>query len=86
MSRYLAGSTRNRKQAMIDWISKKQREQKRKEEHEKALRESLAEKVSRYEREHSEPPEQQADQDYTELLVDGKKLRVAKQVIDVTDV
>lgn len=71
---------------MIDWISKKQREKKRDEAHEKALRESLAAKVSQYEKEHSEPADGEGEQDYTELLVDGKKLRVAKQVIDVTDI
>lgn len=71
---------------MIDWISKKHKEKKRKEDHEKALRESLARKVSRYEEEHSGPAGDESGQDYTELLVDGKKLRVAKQVIDVTDV
>ena len=71
---------------MIDWISKKHREQKRKEEHERALRESLAAKVSQYEMENSGPLDSQDGQDYTELFLDGKKLRVAKQVIEVSDI
>ena len=75
---------------MIDWISKKQREKKRKEAHEKALRDSLAEKVSRYEQsrtgENKDESEDEGGQDFTELFVNGKKLRVPKQEITVTDV
>lgn len=72
---------------MIDWISKKQRDKKRKEAHEQALRESLAEKVSRYEQSRTdEPKDDDGGQDFTELFVNGKKLRVPKQEITVTDV
>lgn len=71
---------------MIDWISKKQREKKRRDEHEQALRQSLAEKVSRYENAQSETGAGGKPQDFTELFIDGKKMRVAKEEITVTDV
>ena len=71
---------------MFELISKKHREQKRKEAHEKALRDSLAAKISRYEQSRTDQAEHDDGQDFTELCVNGKKLRVAKQVIDVSDV
>ena len=71
---------------MFDWISKKQREQKRKDAHEQALRESLADKLSRYEQSRTDETESKDGQDFTELCVNGKKLRVAKQEITVKDV
>ncbi len=71
---------------MFELISKKQREKKRKEAHEQALRESLADKISRYEQSRCNQPSNDDGQDFTELCVNGKKLRVAKQEIDVTDV
>lgn len=71
---------------MFDWISKKQREQKRKDAHEQALRESLADKLSRYEQSRTDETASKDEQDFTELCVNGKKLRVAKQEINVTDV
>ena len=72
---------------MFDLISRKQREKQRKEAHEKALRESLAEKISRYEKTRADEAGHDDDgQDFTELRVNGKKLRVAKQEITVTDV
>lgn len=71
---------------MIDWISKKQRDKKRKEAHEQALRKSIAEKISRYEDARTDSAADADDQDFTELYVDGKKVRVAKQQITVTDV
>lgn len=71
---------------MIDWISKKQRDKKRKEAHEQALRKSIAEKISRYEDARTDSAAGADGQDFTELYVDGKKVRVAKQQITVTDV
>ena len=66
---------------MIDWISKKHREKKRKQAHEQQLRESLAAKVSQYVESSAN-----ANDDFTELLIDGKKRRVAKEQITITDV
>lgn len=63
---------------MFELISKKQREKKRQEAHEKALRESLAEKLSRYEKSRSDQVESGDDGDFTELYVNGRKLRVPK--------
>ena len=71
---------------MFELISKKQREKKRKEAHEKALRDSLAEKISRYEQSRAGKSGHDDGRDYTELYVNGKKVRVAKQQITVTDV
>lgn len=71
---------------MIDWISKKQRDKKRMEAHEQALRESIAEKISRYEDARTGSADGGDSQDFTELYVNGKKVRVAKQQITVTDV
>lgn len=71
---------------MFELISKKQRDKTRKEAHEKALRDSLAEKISRYEKSRSDQTGHDDGQDFTELCVNGKKLRVAKQEITVKDV
>jgi hypothetical protein len=65
---------------MIDWISKKRRDKKTKEVHEQKLMRSLAEKVSRYEKPSSEPID-----DFTEIFLGGKKRRVAKEQITITD-
>ena len=67
--------------SMIDWISKKHRDKKLRETQEQQLRKSLAEKVSQYE----EPSNNPID-DFTEVFLDGEKLRVAKQQITITDV
>ena len=66
---------------MIDWLSKKHREEKRREAHERQLKKSLAEKVSRYEQARSDATENPPGDDFTEVFIDGKKLRVAKQQI-----
>jgi hypothetical protein len=66
---------------MIDWISKKRRDKKHREAQEQRLRKSLAEKVSQYEESASNPKD-----DFTELFIDGEKLRVAKEQITITDV
>lgn len=71
---------------MFELISKKHREKKRKEAREQALRESLADKISRYEQSRNAAAESKDGQDFTELCVNGKKLRVVKQEITVTDV
>jgi len=65
---------------MLDWISRKRRDKKRSEAHEKELKRSLAEKVSKYEILNNEPKN-----DFTELVINGKKLRVAKEQITLTD-
>ncbi len=64
---------------MLDWISKK-KEQKREEEREEALKRSLSEKVAQYQQKQDEPVD-----DHTELFINGKKVRVAKEQIDLSD-
>ena len=66
---------------MMDWIWNKYRDKKHREAREQQLRKSLAEKVLKYEESPSNPID-----DFTELFIDGKKLRVAKEQITVTDV
>ena len=64
---------------MLDWISKK-KEQKRREEREAALKRSLSEKVAQYQEKQDDPAD-----DHTELFINGKKVRVAKEQIDLSD-
>ena len=64
---------------MLDWISKK-KEQKREDEAEEALKRSLSEKVAQYQQKQDEPAD-----DHTELFINGKKLRVPKEQIDLSD-
>jgi hypothetical protein len=66
---------------MIDWISKKHRDKKHREAQEQQLRKSLAKKVLKYEEPSSNPID-----DFTELFIDGEKLRVAKEQITITDI
>ena len=61
---------------MLDWLSKKKREEKIRESREQELRKSLSEKVAQYQKVQEEPAE-----DHTEIFVNGKKLRVAKEQI-----
>lgn len=68
---------------MIEWISKKHREQKRREAHERQLKKSLAKKISRYEQTRGNSGDNPPAEDFTEVLIDGKKLRVAKQQITI---
>ena len=68
---------------MIDWLSKKRREEKRKQAHEQDLRASLSEKLKQYEASR-EVNLDDAD-DHTELMINGKKVRVAKQQINLAD-
>ena len=66
---------------MIDWLSKKRREEKRKQVQEKDLRASLSEKLKQYEA--SREVNLDAADDHTEMMINGKKLRVPKQQIDL---
>lgn len=70
---------------VIDWLSKKRREAKRKETDEQKLRASLCEKLALYEAAQKTPPTDTSDDDHTELMVNGKKVRVSKTQIDLAD-
>ena len=70
---------------MLDWLSKKRREEKRKQAEEDKLRASLSEKLARYEESQQTAPSNASDADHTELMVDGKKLRIPKTQIDMAD-
>ncbi len=65
---------------MFDWISKKRREKKRKDAHERELKKTLASKLANYEN-YNDPTQN----DFTEIAVGGKKLRVAKEHITIND-
>ena len=71
---------------MIDWLSKERRERKRKEAQEKQLRASLSAKLSRYEQSQHDSKNAAAEDDHTELVLGGKKIRVAKKQITLTDI
>ncbi|MDH3629953.1 MAG: hypothetical protein OER98_02435 [Gammaproteobacteria bacterium] len=66
---------------MFDLFSRQRREQKRNDAHEKELKKSLASKVAHYKK-HVEP----ADDDFTEVAVNGKKVRVAKEQITINGI
>ena len=68
---------------MIGWLSKKRREDKRREAHERQLRKSLAEKVSQYEQSCINSIDKFLEDDFTEVFIDGKNLRVAKEQITI---
>lgn len=68
---------------MIGWISKKHGENKRREDYERQLKKSLAEKISLYERSRSNSKDNSLIEDFTEIFVHGKKLRVAKEQITI---
>lgn len=68
---------------MIDWLSKKRREDKRREAHERQLKKSLAEKISQYERSRINSIDKLLEDDFTEVFIDGKSLRVAKEQITI---
>jgi len=65
---------------MLDWLSKKKKEDKLKETREQELKRSLSEKVAQYQQVQQEPAD-----DHTEIFVNGKKLRVAKEQITLGD-
>jgi hypothetical protein len=70
---------------MLDWISKKRRDKKRKEAHEKILKKSLAEKVLKYDSHIYNNHIGESKNDFTEITIGSKKLRVAKEQITLTD-
>jgi hypothetical protein len=65
---------------MLDWLSKKKRDEKIKEIQEQELKKSLSEKVAQYQKIQDEP-----EDDHTEIFVNGKKLRVAKEQITLSE-
>ena len=71
---------------MIEWISKKRKAQKRKQASEAELRASLSDKIARYQAAQQTPAPDADEDDHTELMVNGKKLRVAKKEITLTDI
>ena len=70
---------------MIDWLSKKSREEKRKQAEEEKLKASLSEKLAEYERSQELSPDDPGDNDHTELVINGKKVRVSKTQIDLSE-
>ena len=69
---------------VIDWLSKKSREEKRKHTEEQELRASLSEKLAAYERT-QELNLVDTDDDHTEMMLNGKKVRVSKTQIDLAE-
>jgi hypothetical protein len=63
---------------MFDWFSRQCREQNRKDAHEKELKKTLASKVAHYEK-----YVDSAHDDFTEVAINGKKVRVAKEQITI---
>ena len=63
---------------MLDWLSKKKREEKEKQIREEKLKKSLSEKLAHYQEKQQEPVD-----DHTELFINGKKVRVAKEQINL---
>lgn len=61
---------------MLEWVSKKHREQKRHIEKEAALKQSLAEKVRRF-----QSPDKKVDSEHTEITINGKRIRVVREHI-----
>ena len=69
---------------VIDWLSKKSREEKRKNAEEQELRASLSEKLAAYQRT-QELNLVDTDDDHTEMMLNGKKVRVSKTQIDLAE-
>jgi len=65
---------------MLDRLFKNRKERKQKDLQEQELKKSLAEKVSKYEQ-HDDT----TNTDYTNITIDGKKLRVAKEHITLNE-
>ena len=63
---------------MLEWISSKYRDEKQKLEKEANLKQSLAEKVKRF-----QSVSRQEDSGYTELTVNGKRVRIAREHITI---
>jgi hypothetical protein len=70
---------------VFDWLSKKSKAQELKEQRERQLKASLSEKLSRYKEAQQTPLSDSPDNDHTELVLNGRKLRVAKKQITITD-
>ena len=71
---------------MLEWISGKRKAQRRKQTRDEELRASLSDKIARYEAERQTTSTEPEADDHTELMVNGKKLRVPKKEITLTDV
>ena len=65
---------------MLDWLSKKRKEEKQKQQREEELKKSLSEKLAQYQEKMQEPVD-----DHTELFLNGKKIRVAKEQITLEE-
>lgn len=71
---------------MFDWLSKEGKAQKQKDRREQELKASLSKKLSRYEQDQKASASGALDNDHTELVLNGRKLRIAKSQITITDV
>ncbi len=65
---------------MLDWFSSDSKEKARKAKKEADLKRSLAAKLAQYEEAMNDSPD-----DHTEVVIDGKKLRVAKEQITLSE-
>jgi hypothetical protein len=70
---------------MLDWISKKRRDKKRRAVHEKVLKKALAEKISKYDSRIYNNRIGESRNDFTEITIGGEILRVAIEQITLTD-
>ena len=70
---------------MLDWISKKRRDKKRRAAHEKVLKKALAEKISKYDSRIYNNRIGESRNDFTEITIGGEILRVAIEQITLTD-
>ena len=68
---------------VLDFLGKKNRETKRKESKEQELRASLAEKLAAYER--SQEVNLDDDEDHTNMMLNGKMVRVSKTQINLSE-
>jgi len=65
---------------MLDWIFKKRRNKKRRDAQEQELKRSLANKISKY-----VDSIDTKENDFTDLTINGKKMRIAKENITLFD-
>ena len=65
---------------MIDWLSKKRSDKKRREAHEQALKNSLADKIAQYESQFNA-----VNNGFTNITIDGETHRMAKEHITLAD-
>ena len=70
---------------VFDWLTKKSKADELKKQRELELKASLSEKLSRYKEAQQAPLPDSADNDHTELVLNGRKLRVPKKQITITD-